>query len=619
MEESFVLGGPKPPTVRLKKACDHCRRSKIRCEKIEGSPSCTACEKKGCACIISSNGHHSSLTGVPAPSFCSLPPVTGQDASSFISFRQKSKILLHDWIYGNIRTRDLQGIPNLLKDVREDYQQNLTFAFSHLAVVEEQAEAETYVDENISTHVPFPLPPEAEILQIILTYSQCTSLILPLFKDEVAEWLANQTYLDPRLRNDVATWAALNIALAMGYTMHLLQNPDCHQDVFKYKQHLQNALATIPRLIMGTPTLTSVQALYGMAYLLNSNFELPSTHALLAIAIQQAHTLGIHRPDLAEHETNAEQRKRIFWIGYILDKTICSAQGLGPYEDEANSLIALPEADTNPGPNTNTHTQNNSLPLFTLLSRLSIIKGRIFKTVYTNADAETNPNTDPHSHSQSSPRPTPTHHPQHHSTSALESNLTAWRQSLPAGIETSLGTVKSTSSTKLAIVVLLLTYHQAIITLYKPIYLHFSTQVKTDPEFESGDGVDRLRAGPRVRSRPRPVDIRVLACVNSARKTAALVKFYPVHVPLGGRSLLSYVFTSLVIMTMHILDDPAVVTATRDLQLVREMVAFISALLAASHTIDEARLESVQLLVRASRHHLESAERAIRGVREGVL
>ncbi|KAL6229286.1 hypothetical protein BDW75DRAFT_225333 [Aspergillus navahoensis] len=570
MENPFTLGAPKPTRVRMKKACDHCRRSKIRCEKVEGSASCTACERKGYACIISPE-HCPPLLSSHA--FCPGLPTVGQDASSFISFRQRSKILLHDWIYGNIRTRDIQTIPNLLKDIDQDYQRNLTLAFSRLAVVDDLTNVPGGSAEGknmFSSHVPFPLPPEAEVLQIILTFSQCTVSVLPLFRDKVEEWLAERTYLAPRLPEDVTTWAALNVVLAMGYTLHLLRHPECEQDKFKYKQYLQNALATIPRLILDPPSLTSIQALFGMACLLNSSFELPSTHALFAIAIQQAHTLGIHRADLADPNSNSEQRNRVFWVGYILDKMICAVQGLGPYEDEANSIIALPEPDS----------QNDPLPLFNLFSRLCIIKGRIFKTIYTKASIRP-PQPHPASDNQISP------------TESLESELSNWRQSLPPGIESSLRDMETTSSTRLAIVVLLLTYHQSIITLYKPVY------------FPS-----EARGGSN--SRRRPINIRILSCLNSARKTAELVRYYPVYVPLGGRSLLSYVFTSLVILTMYVLDDPVAETAISDLQLARELSVFISDLVQASHTVEAGRLQALNSVIRASQYQVESAERAIR-------
>ncbi|KAL4885719.1 hypothetical protein BJY04DRAFT_213924 [Aspergillus karnatakaensis] len=644
MEESYMLGPkPKPLRARMKKACDYCRRSKIKCEKIEGSASCTACERRSYACIITSapapvgvyqpplvsTAPYSSVS--PDPQFATAGAAAvavtgvGQDVSNFIAFRQRTKILLHDWIYGDsmidlllpvsylfchqpsrgerIRTRDIQGIPNLLKDVGDSYQKNLTLAFSRLAVVEGQTDTQQLsAEENEPSHTPYPLPSPSEIYQILHTFSLSTSSILPFFKDEIESWLANGTYLDPRLPEDVTTWAALNVVLAMGYTLHLVNHPDQgnQQDFLRYmyRQYLQNALATVPRLILHAPSLTSVQALFGMATLLNSNFELPSTHGLLAIAVQQAHTLGVHRTDLADHEQNSESRTRVFWLGYILDKMyapfpnmlpipciktpnhinsrICTAQGLGPYEDEANSLITLPEST----PSSDHQGDTTSIPLFTLFARISIIKGRIFKAIYANAEREKHTISRP---PQPDKNPTP-------STESLESELTTWRQSLPPGTESSIPATEPSSS-RLATVVLLLMYYQAIITLYRPIYFSLGAAAR----------------------RGRPIDIRVLACVNSARRTAGLMRFYPVHVPLCGRSLLSYVYTSLVILTMHILDDPEAERASGDLHLVRELSALMSGLIDASHGVTQGSVQALGVLLEASRYHLESAERAVRG------
>lgn len=89
-------------------------------------------------------------------------------------------------------------------------------------------------------------------------------LPLPSIPREIDEWLATKTYLHPRLPENPASWAALNVSLAMGYSFHLLQDPRSREDSVKSRQHLQNALATLPHLLLANPNLTSVQALLGM-------------------------------------------------------------------------------------------------------------------------------------------------------------------------------------------------------------------------------------------------------------------------------------------------------------------------------------------------------------------
>jgi hypothetical protein len=44
---------------------------------------------------------------------------------------------------------------------------------------------------------------------------------------------------------------------------------------------------------------------------------------LIAAAIRLSHSLGLHKrgiPHLGLDPAEAEQRKRVFWIGYMLDK-----------------------------------------------------------------------------------------------------------------------------------------------------------------------------------------------------------------------------------------------------------------------------------------------------------
>jgi hypothetical protein len=63
-------------------------------------------------------------------------------------------------------------------------------------------------------------------------------------------------------------WASLTLGLAMGYTIFFLKHPNCHEDPVKHRGHLQNALVTIPRLVLGAPSLTGVQVLFGMVSIL---------------------------------------------------------------------------------------------------------------------------------------------------------------------------------------------------------------------------------------------------------------------------------------------------------------------------------------------------------------
>lgn len=75
------------------------------------------------------------------------------------------------------------------------------------------------------------------------------------------------------------------------------------------------------------------------------------------------------------------------------------------------------------------------------------------------------------------------------------------------------------------------------------------------------------------------------------------------------RSLLNYVFTSFVVLTMHLVDAPTAPTAYDDLQLLHELCAFLSKLIESSQGM---RLRaSLEILLRACHCYQDLAERAV--------
>ncbi|KAL4748215.1 hypothetical protein BDW72DRAFT_205803 [Aspergillus terricola var. indicus] len=503
MEEYWYLNSATRSRARLRKACDYCRKAKVKCEKTEGSPSCIACQRVSTACIITPSVIDSSLLGLERNT-----PTSGRDASRFIPFKQRSKTVLYDWIYGNITLICEAPTSDLLK-------------YAHLWKTSERL--------NELLHAPFPLPAEAELLQILLTFSECTASIFPLFREKIDEWLAERSYFNPGLPNDSAQWAAMNISLAMGYTFHRLQHPDSKEDGLKREGHVQNALATLPRLLLDDPSLTGVQALFGMA-----------------------------------QHTDPERRTRVFWMGYVMDKMMCSTQGLGPFEDYTNNDIALPSS-SNSAQEPQSATGIQRFPDFQVICRLSTIRARIFSSVY--AAGKTN--------IQYGPGQLP-------SMEELEKDLSDWRGLIYSRCEADLGAMEATSSNQLIMVVILLAYYHSIITLYKPVYLSSDRKNTMQP-------------------------IQIAACINSARKMARLIQYYPVHAHLGVRSILNHVFSSFMILSMHIVDFPSVPTACNDLRLLHELCKFLSNLIHESGSVHQDLRAFLKPVLKACYYHRKLA------------
>ncbi|KAI9369642.1 hypothetical protein BJX61DRAFT_134378 [Aspergillus egyptiacus] len=565
MEQQSSNGPQDTPPLKLRKACDFCRQAKIRCEKTDGAPSCGACDARSIACIVSPRAQTTVAASRPSAA----------DTPSYISRRQWSKAFLYDWIYGDTRSRDLLDAPHLWRDfVRKDCRKTVEQTITRLAKFEDLALRDTGSPQPTGpVHVFRPLPAEGELLKIVLTFSESTVPTLPLFREEIQRWLAERTYLDRGVTEDLPTWASLNIVLALGYKYHLLRYPDSVDDRTKCEGYLKNALDTIPRLILEPPCIVGVEALLGMVVLISCSLELPYTYSLLAVAIRKARTLGINRADIPRHEGAApvasERLTRIFWAGYIMDQMTCSPQGLAPCEDDDNFEIDLPQPG-NDAAGTITLPNGFRLPLFQHTCSLSIIKARIFKFLYSSK-ATTDANR------------------RISVIQDLESELRDWRNSVHPECEESLERMEQTSFSRLAIVMLLLSYHHSVITLYRAAYLSPDSALEFPSAWTS-------------------------ACIRSARKTVHLVRYFPVHATLGIRSLLTYVFTSFGMFTLHILDDPWAESAQDDLSSLKELYTFISNLLQANSYLPADRQQIFAYMLRVCRYHLDSAERAIHGV-----
>lgn len=64
---------------------------------------------------------------------------------------------------------------------------------------------------------------------------------------------------------------------------------------------------------------------------------------LLAAALRLAHSIGLHKrgSDFNLNDVESEQRKRVFWIGYVLDKEyVCMSQTL----DNPTDILSLASA-----------------------------------------------------------------------------------------------------------------------------------------------------------------------------------------------------------------------------------------------------------------------------------
>jgi hypothetical protein len=177
--------------------------------------------------------------------------------------------------------------------------------------------------------------------------------------------------------NDPGWWACLNVVLALTHQFRGKQTLDREEDHESWG-YFQNALAVSNQLIMMQSTLSSVQALLAMSIVMQGTPNQGPVSLLSSSAIKLAQDMGLNRqfqePGLSAAEI--EQRKRVFWIAYTLDKDISLRTGQPPTQDEDNMDVELlfenNNAPTRPG-------ELNDTSFFNFRFRLAMIQGQIYK------------------------------------------------------------------------------------------------------------------------------------------------------------------------------------------------------------------------------------------------
>ena len=134
---------------------------------------------------------------------------------------------------------------------------------------------------------------------------------------KVVEWQYTQQTCD-----DAARWASINIIISLAYEYRYSNTQKSEKDRERAWLYYKNAMSVFAELTLRRTDLLSVQALLGMALFLRGNSGTQSTLPIITAAIRASHRLGLHRNIPRPHLSLAEQeqRKRVFWIAYILDQ-----------------------------------------------------------------------------------------------------------------------------------------------------------------------------------------------------------------------------------------------------------------------------------------------------------
>ncbi|KAI9839013.1 MAG: hypothetical protein M1837_002300 [Sclerophora amabilis] len=166
-----------------------------------------------------------------------------------------------------------------------------------------------------------PLPQKEEALSLLRDFFDHFDCIFPLFHEPTFMHLVDKHYSNDPYEGS-GWWASLNVALAIAHRLRVMSNLVPHEEDEKAWGYLKNALGVLTELTMRNTDLLSVQALLGMALFLQGTPNPQPSFFLVSAAIRLSHSIGLHKrgSQFGLRPVEIEQRKRVFWIGYILDK-----------------------------------------------------------------------------------------------------------------------------------------------------------------------------------------------------------------------------------------------------------------------------------------------------------
>ena len=189
--------------------------------------------------------------------------------------------------------------------------------------------------------------------------------------------------LDPfdTIVDDPDRWACLNVVLALASQFQHRRVRDEKGDSGSWG-YFQTAFALVGQLMTMHVTLWSIQALLGMALVIEGTPSQGPLSLLVSGALKLGHRMGLHRrcqnPDIGAAEV--EERKRIFWIAYSLDKDVSLRMGQPSTQDDDDMDVELPSEFGSSSPYLGKPIQTT---YFTFRARLAMIQGEIYKRLYS--------------------------------------------------------------------------------------------------------------------------------------------------------------------------------------------------------------------------------------------
>ncbi|KAI1438752.1 N-terminal binuclear Zn cluster-containing protein [Xylaria sp. CBS 124048] len=397
------------------------------------------------------------------------------------------------------------------------------------------------------------LPDKHETLSLLTDYFENFNCMFPLFHQPTFMHLVERQYSSNPYEGS-GWWASLNCALAIAYRLRVMSNLVPQEEDEKAWAYIKNAMGVLSELTMRNTDLLSVQALLGIALFMQGTPNPQPSFLLVAAAIRSSHSIGLHRRGTGFNlnPIEIEQRKRVFWIAYMLDKDICLRSGRPPAQDDDDMNVDLPDADpADQIGNIPLANGKGKMNLFRVMCELAVIESSIYKRLYSTkatklSDGELL-----------------------QTIGELDKELEAWKDNIDIDYRPEHEIKASHTPLVLHIAMLHFSYYNALTTIHRMSIQH-------------GFWTSRLANYAIQGLNARPLNPRVFSsaalCASAARATISLLKY----IPQGDFScvwmVLYFPIAALVTLFGNILQNPNDPRARSDIRLMNLVITFLSTL-----------------------------------------
>lgn len=299
---------------------------------------------------------------------------------------------------------------------------------------------------NLGRQIDLSLPPKQDAIYLVEEFLNGFNSVFPLFDPASFTQLVHKLYSDnDRLSKSLGLWAALHVVIALAHMIRAMRAGSlAEEETRKAWRNLTKSLGVVTELAIRDTDMLGIQALLGMALFLQGHKEgVYPAAVLVAASIKLSYRLNLHREDTDQHFTaiQTEQRRRVFWITYFLDKEFSSRLDQPPIQNDDDLDVKLPASFPEDGlGHIYTADRTATINYFRLRVQLSIIQNKIYRKLHSVRALKQSDET------------------RLQSIRDLEIQLEQWKESLPSAFQPETMKQELPSSAILHMVILHLSY-----------------------------------------------------------------------------------------------------------------------------------------------------------------